>query len=92
MGKYEVNWCRADFYGEGGIVMQDKVYVVNYYMYDMEGIHAIFTNKEDAEACAKIMTEYDDYTSECIFDVSEEVVYSSLDESMKYLEIDFQEE
>ena len=40
----------------------------------------------------KIMTEYDDYTSECIFNVSEEVVYSSLDESMKYLEVDFEEE
>lgn len=72
--------------------MQDKVYVVNYYMDDLDGIHAIFTNKEDAESCMKIMTEYDDYTSECIFTVSEEVVYSSLDESMKYLEIDFQEE
>lgn len=78
--------------------MQDKVYLVNYYMYDiydmdgLEGIHAIFTNKEDAESCMKIMTEYDDYTSECIFNVSEEVVYSSLDDSMKYLEVDFEGE
>ena len=26
--------------------------------YETHGLHAIFKNKEDAEACAKIMTEY----------------------------------
>lgn len=62
--------------------MQDKVYVVNYCMYDMDGILAIFKNKEDAESCAKIMTEYD-ADIDCHYDVYEEVIYSSLDESMK---------
>ena len=62
--------------------MQDKVYVVNYYMHDLDGIHAIFKNKEDAEACAKIMTEYD-ADIDCHYDVYEELIYSSLDESMK---------
>ena len=64
--------------------MQDKVYVVNYYIYDIEGIHAIFTNKEDAEAYAKIMTEYH-ADIDCHYDVCEKVIYSSLDESMKDL-------
>lgn len=72
--------------------MQNKVYVVNYYIDDVDGIHAIFTNKEDAESCMKMMTKYADYIAGCIYTVSEEVVYSSLDESMKDLEIDFQEE
>ena len=65
--------------------MQNKVYVVNYYMdYETHGLHAIFTNKEDAEAYAKIMTEYDADIG-CHYDVYEEVIYSSLDESMKDL-------
>lgn len=72
--------------------MQDKVYLVNYYMdYETHGLHAIFRNKEDAEACAKIMTKYD-ADIDCHYDVYEEVVYSSLDESMKDLENDFQKE
>ena len=63
--------------------MQDKVYVVNYYIaYETHGVHAIFKNKEDAEACAKIMTKYD-ADIDCHYDVYEEVIYSSLDESMK---------
>ena len=65
--------------------MQNKVYIVNYYMdYETHGLRAIFKNKEDAEEYAKIMTEYDadiDYH----YDVYEEVIYSSLDESMKDL-------
>ena len=65
--------------------MQDKVYVVNYYMdYETHGLHAIFKNKEDAEACVKIMTEYD-ADIDCHYNVHEEVVYSSLNESMKDL-------
>ena len=63
--------------------MQDKIYIVNYYMdYETHGLYAILKNKEDAEACAKIMTEYDT-DIDCHYDVYEEVIYSSLDESMK---------
>lgn len=65
--------------------MQDKVYLVNYYMdYETHGLHAIFKDKEDAEECAKIMTEYD-ADIDFHYDVYEEVIYSSLDESMKDL-------
>ena len=65
--------------------MQDKIYVVKYYMdYEVHGLYAIFKNKEDAEECAKIMTKYDaDADIDCHYDVYEEVIYSSLDESMK---------
>ena len=63
--------------------MQDKIYIVNYYMdYETHGLYAIFKNKEDAEACAKIMTEYD-ADIDCHYDVYEKAIYSSLDESMK---------
>lgn len=63
--------------------MQEKVYLVDYYMdYETHGVCAIFKNKEDAEAYAKIMTEYDDDFG-FHYDVYEEVIYSSLDESMK---------
>ena len=65
--------------------MQDKVYVVDYYMdYETHGLHAIFKNKEDAEACAKIMTK-NHADIDCYYDVYEKVIYSSLDESMKDL-------
>jgi hypothetical protein len=50
--------------------------------YETHGLYAIFKNKEDAEACAKIMTERDE-DIDCHYDVYEEVIYSSLDESMK---------
>ena len=63
--------------------MQDKVYLVNYYMdYETHGFYAIFKNKEDAEVCAEIMTEYDADIG-CYYDVYEEVVCSSLDGPMK---------
>lgn len=68
--------------------MQDKVYLVNYCMdYETYGLYAIFKNKEDAEECAEIMTKYDADIG-CHYDVYEEVVYSSLDESIKDLRID----
>lgn len=60
--------------------MSNKVYLVNYNMdCETHGLYAIFKNKEDAEACAKTMTEYDADIG-CHYDVYEEVVYSSLDE------------
>ena len=61
--------------------MGDKVYLVNYHMdYETHGLYAIFKNKEDAESCAKIMTECDE-DIDCHYDVYEDIVYSSLDES-----------
>ena len=63
--------------------MQEKVYLVNYYIdYETHGLSAIFKSKEVAEAYAKIMTEYD-AGFDCHYDVYEEVIYNSLDESMK---------
>ena len=63
-----------------GEMTQDKVYLVNYYMdYETHGIYAIFKSKEDAEACAKMMTEYDADIG-CHYGVHEEVIYNSLDE------------
>ena len=63
--------------------MQDKVYVVNYYLdYERHGLYAIFKNKEDAEACAKIMTEYD-ADIDCHYDVYESTIYKSLDEALE---------
>ena len=47
-------------------------------------VYAIFKNKEDAEACAKIMTK-NHADIDCYYDVYEKVIYSSLDESMKDL-------
>ena len=62
----------------GGV--SNKVYVVEYYMdHETHGLHAIFKNKEDAEKCAKIMTEKD-ADIDCLFDVYEEVIYSSFEE------------
>ena len=72
--------------------MQDKVYLVNYYMnYGTYGVYAIFKNKEDAESCAKIMTECDEDIG-CRYYVCESIIYKSLDEALKELDIDFQEE
>lgn len=60
--------------------MSNKVYVVDYYMdYETHGLHAIFNNKEEAEKCAKIMTEKD-ADIDCHYTVYEEMIYSSLDE------------
>ena len=80
---YIIFLSRADFYGEDRIVMQDKVYVVNYYMdYERHGFYAIFKNKEDAESCAKILTEHDE-DIDCRYDVCESTIYKSLDEALK---------
>ena len=63
--------------------MQDKVYLVNYYMdYETHGLYAIFKNKEDAESCAKIMTEHGKDIG-CHYDVHEDTIYKSLDEALK---------
>ena len=60
-----------------------KVYLVNYYMdYGSHGLYAIFKNKEDAEACAKILTERDK-DIDCRYDVREDTIYKSLDEALK---------
>ena len=60
-----------------------KVYLVNYYMdYGTHGLYAIFKNKEDAESCAKIMTECDEDIG-CHYDVYESIIYKSLDEALK---------
>jgi len=60
--------------------MSNKVYVVEYYMnYETYGQYAIFKNKEDAEKCAKIMTEKD-ADIDCHYTVYEELFYSSFDE------------
>ena len=60
--------------------MANKVYVVEYYMdYETHGLHAIFNNKEEAEKCAKIMTEKD-ADIDCHYAVYEELVHNSFDE------------
>ena len=60
-----------------------KVYLVNYYMdYGSHGLYAIFKNKEDAESCAKILTERDQDIG-CRYDVYESIIYKSLDEALK---------
>ena len=60
-----------------------KVYLVNYYMdYGSHGLYAIFKNKEDAESCAKILTERDQDIG-CRYDVCESIIYKSLDEALK---------
>lgn len=60
-----------------------KVYLVNYHMdYETHGLHAIFKNKEDAESCAKILTEHDEDIG-CRYDVCEDTIYKSLDEALK---------
>lgn len=60
-----------------------KVYLVNYYMdYGTHGLYAIFKNKEDAEACAEILTERDK-DIDCRYDVREDTIYRSLDEALK---------
>lgn len=60
-----------------------KVYLVNYYMdYGTHGLYAIFKNKEDAEACAKILTERDE-DIDCSYDVREDTIYRSLDEALE---------
>ena len=60
-----------------------KVYLVNYYMsHETHGLYAIFKNKEDAEACAKILTEHDE-DIDCRYDVCESTIYKSLDEALK---------
>ena len=60
-----------------------KVYLVNYYMdYGSHGLYAIFKNKEDAESCAKILTERDK-DIDCRYDVREDTIYKSLDEALK---------
>lgn len=68
--------------------MSNKVYVVEYYMdYETHGLHAIFNNKEEAEKCAKIMTEKD-ADIDCQFDVYEEVIYSSFEELLDIMNAD----
>ena len=60
-----------------------KVYLVNYYMdYGSHGLYAIFKNKEDAESCARILTERDQ-DIDCHYDVYESTIYKSLDEALK---------
>ena len=60
-----------------------KVYLVNYYMdYGTHGLYAIFKNKEDAESCARIMTEHNQ-DIDCRYDVCESTIYKSLDEALK---------
>lgn len=60
-----------------------KVYLVNYYMdYGSHGLYAIFKNKEDAESCAKILTERDEDIG-CRYDVCEDTIYRSLDEALE---------
>lgn len=60
--------------------MTNKVYVVEYYMdHETYGLHSIFNNKEEAEKCAKIMTEKD-VDIDCHYTVYEELVYNSFDE------------
>ena len=60
-----------------------KVYLVNYYMdYGSHGLYAIFKNKEDAESCARVMTEYGQDIG-CHYDVYESTIYKSLDEALE---------
>lgn len=59
--------------------MSDKVYVVEYYMdHETHGLHLIFNNKEEAEKCAKIMTEKD-ADIDFHYTVYEELVYNSFE-------------
>ena len=60
-----------------------KVYLVNYHMdYGTHGLYAIFKNKEDAESCAKILTERDE-DIDCRYDVCESIIYKSSDEALR---------
>ena len=60
-----------------------KVYLVNYHMdYGTHGLYAIFKNKEDAESCAKILTECGEDIG-CRYDVCESTIYKSLDKALK---------
>ena len=61
--------------------MGDKVYLVNYYMdYETHGLQAIFKHRKDAEEYAKILEKKDE-DIDCHYDVYEEIIYNSLDES-----------
>lgn len=61
--------------------MGDKVYLVNYHMdYETHGLQAIFKHREDAEEYAKILEKKDEDIG-CHYDVYEDIIHNSLDES-----------